>query len=151
MDALAVADPLDLFFSRRACTCSCGSPLRLVLREDRQGERFAQALAAKDDAAFCALVDRLDFQALTPGCHWQADTSRLCLRTPGSLSSDRARWGDTSRAVGVSSGRIATASCSAGTATQSVTSAMSPVRLGNRRLAACRLPDRRPKPLACTA
>ena len=82
MDALAVADPLDLFFSRRACTCSCGSPLRLVLREDRQGERFAQALAAKDDAAFCALVDRLDFQALTPGCHWQADTSRLCLKDP---------------------------------------------------------------------
>jgi hypothetical protein len=56
--------------------------LRLVLQEDRQGERFAQALAAKDDDAFCALVDRLDFQALTPGCHWQADTSRLCLKDP---------------------------------------------------------------------
>jgi hypothetical protein len=46
-------------------------------------ERFAQALAAKDDAAFCGLLaDRLDFQALRPGRHWQADTSRLCLKDP---------------------------------------------------------------------
>ena len=41
------------------------------------GERFAQALAAKDNAALCALLaDRIDFQALTPGRHWQAATSR---------------------------------------------------------------------------
>lgn len=41
------------------------------------GERFARALAAKDDAALCALLaDRIDFQALTPGRHWQAATAR---------------------------------------------------------------------------
>jgi len=124
MDALAVADPLDLFFSRRACTCSCGSPLRLVLREDRQGERFAQALAAKDDAAFCALVDRLDFLALTPGCHWQADTSRLCLKDPWEPVERPGAVGRYQSGLSASApGRIATASCSAGTATQSVTSA----------------------------
>jgi hypothetical protein len=39
------------------------------------GERFARALADKDDAAMCALLaDRIDFQALTPGRHWQAAT-----------------------------------------------------------------------------
>jgi len=39
------------------------------------GERFAQALAAKDSAGLCALLaDPVDFQALTPGRHWQADT-----------------------------------------------------------------------------
>ena len=41
------------------------------------GERFARALAARDDAALGALLaDRIDFQALTPGRHWQAATSR---------------------------------------------------------------------------
>ena len=41
------------------------------------GERFARALAAKDSAALCALLaDPVDFQALTPGRHWQADTGR---------------------------------------------------------------------------
>jgi hypothetical protein len=41
------------------------------------GERFARALAAQDDAALCALLaDRIDFQALTPGRHWQAATPR---------------------------------------------------------------------------
>ena len=31
------------------------------------GERFARALAAKDDTALCTLLaDRIDFQALTP-------------------------------------------------------------------------------------
>jgi hypothetical protein len=41
------------------------------------GERFAQALAAKDAAALSALLaDGIDFQALTPGRHWQADTPR---------------------------------------------------------------------------
>jgi hypothetical protein len=41
------------------------------------GERFARALAAKDDAALGALLaDRIDFQALTPGRHWQAATPR---------------------------------------------------------------------------
>jgi hypothetical protein len=37
------------------------------------GEQFAQALASKDAAALRAqLADTLDFQALTPGRHWQA-------------------------------------------------------------------------------
>jgi hypothetical protein len=41
------------------------------------GERFAQALAVKDAAALSALLaDRIDFQALTPGRHWQAATSQ---------------------------------------------------------------------------
>ena len=41
------------------------------------GERFARALAAKDAGALCALLaDPLDFQALTPGRHWQAGTGR---------------------------------------------------------------------------
>jgi hypothetical protein len=39
------------------------------------GELFAQALAAKDGAALRALLtDPVDFQALTPGRHWQATT-----------------------------------------------------------------------------
>jgi len=39
------------------------------------GERFAHALAVKDDAALRALLaDSIDFQALTPGRHWQAAT-----------------------------------------------------------------------------
>lgn len=37
------------------------------------GERFARALASKDRAGMCALLtDPVDFQALTPGKHWQA-------------------------------------------------------------------------------
>src|SRR5215469_12371358 len=37
------------------------------------GERFARALAAKDSAALRALLaDPADFQALTPGRHWQS-------------------------------------------------------------------------------
>jgi hypothetical protein len=41
------------------------------------GERFARALAAKDSTALCALLaDRIDFQALTPGRHWQAAAPR---------------------------------------------------------------------------
>jgi hypothetical protein len=41
------------------------------------GERFARALAAKDSGALCALLaDSVDFQALTPGRHWQAGTGR---------------------------------------------------------------------------
>jgi hypothetical protein len=40
---------------------------------DADGERFARALAAKDAAALHAiLADPIDFQALTPGRHWQA-------------------------------------------------------------------------------
>jgi hypothetical protein len=39
------------------------------------GERFARALARRDDAALCSLLaDPVDFQALTPGRHWQAAT-----------------------------------------------------------------------------
>ena len=41
------------------------------------GERFARALAARDSAALGALLgDPVDFQALTPGRHWQAGTGR---------------------------------------------------------------------------
>ncbi len=41
------------------------------------GERFARALAAKDGAALSTLLaDEIDFQALTPGRHWQAATPR---------------------------------------------------------------------------
>ena len=40
------------------------------------GERFARALAAKDSAALHSLfADTIDFQALTPGRHWQAATA----------------------------------------------------------------------------
>ena len=41
------------------------------------GERFARALAHQDRDALCAvLADTVDFQALTPGRHWQAGTGR---------------------------------------------------------------------------
>jgi hypothetical protein len=40
------------------------------------GERFARALAAKDSATLHSLfADTVDFQALTPGRHWQAGTA----------------------------------------------------------------------------
>ena len=42
----------------------------------RTGERFARALAAKDSATLRSLfADTIDFQALTPGRHWQAATA----------------------------------------------------------------------------
>ena len=45
------------------------------LAADPAGERFARALTAKDPAAFRALLaDPIDFQALTPGRHWQASS-----------------------------------------------------------------------------
>ena len=45
------------------------------------GERFARALAAKDADALCALLaDQIDFQALTPGRHWLADTAGQAVR-----------------------------------------------------------------------
>jgi hypothetical protein len=41
------------------------------------GERFARALAAKDAAGLSTLLaDGIDFQALTPGRHWQAASPR---------------------------------------------------------------------------
>lgn len=41
------------------------------------GERFARALAAKDDSALSTLLaDTIDFQALTPRRHWQAAAAR---------------------------------------------------------------------------
>jgi hypothetical protein len=44
---------------------------------DSPGERFVQALAHQDTDAMCAvLADTVDFQALTPRRHWQADTGR---------------------------------------------------------------------------
>ncbi len=40
------------------------------------GERFARALAGKDAAGLRAvLADPVDFQALTPGRHWQGSSS----------------------------------------------------------------------------
>ena len=43
---------------------------------DMLGENFARAIAAKDGAALRAVLsDTIDFQALTPGRHWQATTS----------------------------------------------------------------------------
>lgn len=42
----------------------------------KAGERFARALAAKDSATLRSLIaDTIDFQALTPGRHWQAATA----------------------------------------------------------------------------
>lgn len=39
------------------------------------GERYARALAARDEAGMRALLaDGIDFEALTPGRHWQAAT-----------------------------------------------------------------------------
>ena len=41
------------------------------------GERFARAVAAKDaDALAATMADGIDFQALTPGRHWQAYSPR---------------------------------------------------------------------------
>jgi ketosteroid isomerase-like protein len=41
------------------------------------GERFAAAVAAQDSARLRAtLADEIDFQALTPGAHWQAAAGR---------------------------------------------------------------------------
>jgi hypothetical protein len=40
------------------------------------GENFARAIAAKDQAALCAVLsDTIDFQALTPRRHWRASTN----------------------------------------------------------------------------
>jgi hypothetical protein len=39
------------------------------------GVRFARGVAAKDAATLCALLaDPVDFQALTPGRHWQTSS-----------------------------------------------------------------------------
>jgi hypothetical protein len=41
------------------------------------GERFARAVAAKDpDALAATMADGIDFQALTPGRHWQGNSPR---------------------------------------------------------------------------
>lgn len=41
------------------------------------GERFARAIAAKDAVALAAtMADGIDFQALTPGRHWQGFSPR---------------------------------------------------------------------------
>jgi len=40
------------------------------------GERFARAVAASDANALAAtMADGIDFQALTPGRHWQAQVA----------------------------------------------------------------------------
>src|SRR5258705_13111236 len=57
--------------------CGNGSAMSQQLRSATDcvvGERFAKALAAKDAEALRAvLADQIDFQALTPGRHWQAN------------------------------------------------------------------------------
>ena len=43
------------------------------INDESTGLRFARALAAKDQAALrLCLAQEIDFQALTPGRHWQA-------------------------------------------------------------------------------
>ena len=56
-----------------------GNHIQLLTKEvtvvTNLGEEFAHALAAKDSARMAKLfADRIDFQALTPGRHWQAST-----------------------------------------------------------------------------
>ena len=70
------------------------------------GERFARALAAKDPDALCAvLASQVDFQALTPGRHWQADTAGQAVR-----EIILARWfgagDDITELCSVASGRV---------------------------------------------
>src|SRR5260221_3742061 len=66
--------------------CGIGSAMSLPLHSAtdheagdaaaKAGEHFARALAAKDSATLRSLIaDTVDFQALTPGRHWQAATS----------------------------------------------------------------------------
>ena len=44
------------------------------------GEEFAHALAEKDRARLQAIFsDQVDFQALTPGRHWQASTPEIAV------------------------------------------------------------------------
>lgn len=44
------------------------------------GERFARALVAKDAEALRSILsDPIDFQALTPGRHWQASAPRVVI------------------------------------------------------------------------
>src|SRR5258708_13966707 len=68
------------------CRCGIGSAMSLPLHSatDHEagnasanaGERFARALATKDSATLRSLFsDTIDFQALTPGRHWQAATA----------------------------------------------------------------------------
>jgi hypothetical protein len=62
------------------------------------GERFARALAAKNSAAPRALLaEPVDFQALTPGRHWQASTpsevvDQVILGTWFGAGTDIERW-----------------------------------------------------------
>ena len=70
------------------------------------GECFARALAVKDSGALCALLgDPVDFQALTPGRHWQAGTGRQAVERdhPGLVVRRRGRH---HRAVPVTPGRV---------------------------------------------
>ena len=71
------------------------------------GEGFARALAAKDEAGMrTVLADSLDFQALTPGRHWQA-------ATPGQVAGEiiLGHWfgggADIRELCSVSTGRVA--------------------------------------------
>lgn len=46
------------------------------INDESTGLRFARALAAKDQAALrLCLAQEIDFQALTPGRHWQATSA----------------------------------------------------------------------------
>lgn len=48
-----------------------------VMAATSVGEVFARTLAAKDHDGLCALLtDPVDFQALTPGRHWQTTSPR---------------------------------------------------------------------------
>lgn len=46
------------------------------IKDESTGLRFARALAAKDqDVLRLCLAEEIDFQALTPGRHWQATSA----------------------------------------------------------------------------
>src|SRR5262249_48077839 len=61
----------------RSCKGGTGHDLSGRTTLGTAGERLARALAAQDSAALCALLaEPVDFQALTPGRHWQATTGR---------------------------------------------------------------------------
>jgi hypothetical protein len=60
------------------CQTEGGTTGTVAATEGRiAGERFVHALAAKDGDALRGLfADRIDFQGLTPGRHWQTDDPR---------------------------------------------------------------------------
>jgi hypothetical protein len=76
----------------RSATDGAGGAQEASQTSSPAGERFARALAAKDTHALRAvLADPIDFEALTPGRHWQASD-------PGTVINDivLGRWFDAS-------------------------------------------------------